>query len=228
MRSIRFVLRQPPGRSPASTTRSTTSRRSAPLRCCCPPGTTRSPRQRSPSPPVRRPSSPSGHRSCPAGTSTPTIKGFDASSRPALTSFLEHLAPDTRHKSSEAADIRRRTRRRQNRHNLPSSVRNLDDQTKRKVAERITRRNRRDHDRRAEHPDQAQQLTGTRCRSRRPYRRVGARLSRAQDVVGCAAVPGVQSGGQSAGLYFIHRRLRRELTILPQTGSNAHRRGAIA
>lgn len=40
-----------------------------------------------------RPLSPSGQRSCAAGTSTPTFKGFDASSRPALTSFLEHVAP---------------------------------------------------------------------------------------------------------------------------------------
>jgi hypothetical protein len=36
---------------------------------------------------------PSGHRSCPAGTSTPTFKGFDASTRPALTRVLEDLAP---------------------------------------------------------------------------------------------------------------------------------------
>lgn len=35
---------------------------------------------------------PKRQRSCPAGTSTPTFKGFDASSRPALASFLEHLA----------------------------------------------------------------------------------------------------------------------------------------
>jgi hypothetical protein len=36
------------------------------------------------------------------------------------------------------------------------SVRNPDNQTKRKVAERITRGERRGHDRRAEHPNQAQ------------------------------------------------------------------------
>jgi len=35
---------------------------------------------------------PKRQRSCPAGTSTPTFKGIDASSRPALPSFLEHLA----------------------------------------------------------------------------------------------------------------------------------------
>jgi uncharacterized protein len=35
-------------------------------------------RQRPPSPPMRRPLSPSSQRSCPAGTSTPTFKGFDA------------------------------------------------------------------------------------------------------------------------------------------------------
>jgi uncharacterized protein len=35
---------------------------------------------------------PKRQRSCPAGTSPPTFKGFDASSRPALASFLEHLA----------------------------------------------------------------------------------------------------------------------------------------
>jgi hypothetical protein len=36
----------------------------------------------------------------------------------------------------------------------------------------------------------------------RPDRRVGVRLSRAEDVVGCVAVPGIHSGGQSAGLYL--------------------------
>jgi hypothetical protein len=38
--------------------------------------------------------------------------------------------------------------------------------------------------------------------SGRSYRRVDARLSRAQDVAGCVAVLGIQSSGQSAGLYF--------------------------
>jgi hypothetical protein len=44
---------------------------------------------------------------------------------------------------------------------------------------------------------------GTIARSRtRPYRRVGARLSRAQGVVDCIAVPVYSPGGQSAGLHF--------------------------
>jgi len=53
------------------------------------------------------------------------------------------------------------------------------------------------------------------CRS---YRRVGARLSRAQDVVDCVAVPGYSPAGGRPGCIFIHRCRRRELTILPPTG----------
>lgn len=51
-------------------------------------------------------------------------------------------------------------------------------------------------------------------------RRVGVRLSRAQDVVGCVAVPGHSPADSWLGCIFIHRRLRRELTILPPTGSS--------
>src|SRR5690242_12086694 len=51
-------------------------------------------------------------------------------------------------------------------------------------------------------------------------RRVSARLSRAQDVVGCVAVPGHSPADSWLGCIFIHRRLRRELTILPPTGSS--------
>jgi hypothetical protein len=52
----------------------------------------------------------------------------------------------------------------------------------------------------------------------RTERRVGVRLSRAQDVVGCVAVPGHSPADSWLGCIFIHRRLRRELTILPQIG----------
>jgi hypothetical protein len=45
--------------------------------------------------------------------------------------------------------------------------------------------------------------------------RVGPRLSRAQDVVGYVAVPGCSPPDSRPGCIFMHRRLRRELTILP-------------
>src|SRR6185437_9906549 len=51
-------------------------------------------------------------------------------------------------------------------------------------------------------------------------RRVGVRLSRAQDVVGCVAVPGHSPADSWLACIFIYRRLRRELTILPPTGSS--------
>jgi len=55
-------------------------------------------------------------------------------------------------------------------------------------------------------------------RDLRTYRQGGVRLSRAQDVVGCVAVPGHSPADSWLGCIFIHRRLRRELTILPQIG----------
>jgi hypothetical protein len=55
----------------------------------------------------------------------------------------------------------------------------------------------------------------------RAERRVGARLSRAQDVVDRVAVPRHSPADSRPGCIFIHRRLRRELTILPLVGRYA-------
>jgi hypothetical protein len=48
-----------------------------------------------------------------------------------------------------------------------------------------------------------------------PERWVGARLSRAQDVVGYVTSPAAIQRTDGPGCIFIHRRLRRELTHLP-------------
>jgi hypothetical protein len=50
----------------------------------------------------------------------------------------------------------------------------------------------------------------------RPYR-LGERLSRARHVVDCAAVPGYFPADRQPRCIFIHRRPRRELTVLPRT-----------
>ncbi len=55
-------------------------------------------------------------------------------------------------------------------------------------------------------------------RRRRTERRVGARLSRAQDVVGCVAVSGYSPADSRPGCIFMHRHLGREHTILPRSG----------
>jgi hypothetical protein len=61
-------------------------------------------------------------------------------------------------------------------------------------------------------------------RPRRIERQVGARLSQAQDVVDCVAVPGCSPADSRPGCIFIHRRRRRELTVLPRTGRSTSRR----
>lgn len=48
------------------------------------------------------------------------------------------------------------------------------------------------------------------------HRRARAQLSRAQDVVGCVVVLGYSPADSRPGCIFIHRHLRRELTILPR------------
>jgi hypothetical protein len=55
------------------------------------------------------------------------------------------------------------------------------------------------------------------ARSPLPGLRVGARLSRAQDVVDCVAVSATVRRDSRPGCIFIHRPRRRELTILPLT-----------
>ncbi len=52
------------------------------------------------------------------------------------------------------------------------------------------------------------------------FRRVGARLSRVPDVAGCIVVPWCSPADSRLGRIFIHRCLRRELTLLPPTGSS--------
>jgi hypothetical protein len=47
-------------------------------------------------------------------------------------------------------------------------------------------------------------------------RRLGERLSRAHDIVDCAAIPGYCPADRQPSCIFIHRRPRRELTILPR------------
>src|SRR5689334_23195343 len=72
-----------------------------------------------------------------------------------------------------------------------------------------------------EHPVQRASAAANWDPRYRAIRRVGVRLSRAQDVVGCVAVPGHSPADSWLGCIFIHRRLRRELTILPLCGSAA-------
>jgi len=56
----------------------------------------------------------------------------------------------------------------------------------------------------AEFPDLERRHLNYDSAGTHPDRRLRARLSRAQDVVGCAAVPGQQSDGQSGRAVFLY------------------------